>query len=345
MGLLCILLVGLVTASRKARMRGNGQMVGGLFETRTRTASGTNIYKAYVDILDNMKQQPCSGPELKLLSRSVTARWWQPQDRKGSDNVYSAWVRRKCSSRPSHRVIEVGSLDGLQAIEAAEAGCLVEVVEPSPANMKRALRARQKAGIDEDRLRILDVAAASSGGFASFRATLNPKNEVDGAFDGLFQQGNAGLFGSTTIHVKKERLDVLFAAPSQRIDLLKIDVQGAEWDVLEGAEGMLETVKAILVEVSPSLTAAAGGFNITRAINRLQYLVDHGWNLYIVDLVSFHHRKAYFRRHRLPDPPACASQFLQYLLATSKVPEDEMRLGMWADMLLVNKRHAAIYKH
>lgn len=55
----------------------------------------------------------------------------------------------------------------------------------------------------------------------------------------------------TTAPVRTERLDAVLEEDTLPTNcLLKIDVQGAELDVLEGAEGILPKVGHILVEVS-----------------------------------------------------------------------------------------------
>jgi FkbM family methyltransferase len=57
--------------------------------------------------------------------------------------------------------------------------------------------------------------------------------------------------GKTTRHTcQVRRLDTMYGAESDAIDLLKIDVEGFEFAMLEGASSTLERVRGVVVEVS-----------------------------------------------------------------------------------------------
>eukprot|EP00756_Hemistasia_phaeocysticola_P030662 Hpha_TRINITY_DN16303_c2_g23::TRINITY_DN16303_c2_g23_i1::g.61868::m.61868 len=346
-----LMLLMLLPAPAAGVIRGRARN-GKVFKTWVDTEQyGRKLHRGYNALLDEVTlRTPCRGPQLKLLKESVELpEWARPVNSRGrilSDNLYSAMVKKRCRGRLDNSerrlVVEVGSLDGLQAIEAVRAGCMVKALEPSPANFNRTLLERSKAGITSTRMRVYNKAAASSSGSAVFRATLQHKkgSEDIGAFNGIVAGRSMGgsLFGRDLVTVRTERLDSLLARHGT-IELLKIDVQGWEWGVLDGAEGVLANVKKVLVEVSPVLTQmATGQFDVQRTVDRLESLASKGWELYIVDLVSF------FHMYRLPDPPLCASVFLEFLASSSRTNETgggsgwETSHGIWADMLFVNPR-------
>jgi FkbM family methyltransferase len=80
-----------------------------------------------------------------------------------------------------------------------------------------------------------------------------------------------------TFEVATRRLDTLVPQPidTQRA-LLKVDVQGAELDVLAGATGILDRVHAVIVEVSFVRSYAGGADALTVA----RWLTEHGFRLF-----------------------------------------------------------------
>lgn len=79
------------------------------------------------------------------------------------------------------------------------------------------------------------------------------------------------------IDVELKRLDEVIT-PSTNIDLIKIDVEGAEFGVLQGAEGLLKQQKPIVVF---ECGLGASDFYGTNPLDIYQYLVQTiGLNLY-----------------------------------------------------------------
>jgi FkbM family methyltransferase len=107
-----------------------------------------------------------------------------------------------------------------------------------------------------------------------------------------------------TLPIEVRRLDALGAetVPFERM-LLKIDVQGAELDVLEGASGVLDRVRLALVEVSfvraysggasaPDVIAqfAARGFRLLDLVDTLRLSDAEGRGLREADLLFVNDR-------------------------------------------------------
>jgi FkbM family methyltransferase len=86
-------------------------------------------------------------------------------------------------------------------------------------------------------------------------------------------------------------LDALTAAPSARqVDLVKIDVEGSEWDVLSGMRDGLASRRyaAIVLELHPALLRARRA-DASACVRLLQ---DHGYRGWTIDLSPAAYRKA-----------------------------------------------------
>eukprot|EP01062_Namystynia_karyoxenos_P030560 TRINITY_DN2280_c0_g1_i6.p1 TRINITY_DN2280_c0_g1~~TRINITY_DN2280_c0_g1_i6.p1 ORF type:complete len:412 (+),score=84.97 TRINITY_DN2280_c0_g1_i6:68-1303(+) len=268
-----------------------------------------------------------------------------PARASAADALYSAMVHALCTQPGAERaplVVEVGSFDGRQAAEAAAAGCRVIAMEPSPPNLKKVLAAKREGDFSDEQFKVLPTAAAAEGGTALFRAELTRDHSLAGAGDGLAgdtveRTGPMRFLGSDHIAVRvgTARLDDALGG-EPRVDLLKVDVQGAEWEVLRGAAGLLRSgrIGAALVEVSPVLTTAMAGsqrpFNVSAAVAHIGRLAAAGLQPYIVDVASM-----FFVP--LPPPPRCAPALLRYLASSAGLLGEswQSRWGLWADLLFV----------
>jgi FkbM family methyltransferase len=146
-------------------------------------------------------------------------------------------------------VIDVGANRGQFAVFAARRFPLARLIcfEPLPDARTRLRRAVSGLG----RVTLLDVALGAANGPAQFHVS-----EADDSSSLLpigpgQREAFPGTEERTTIGVEVRRLDAaLTQADLAGPVLLKIDVQGGELGVLKGAEGLLPSIDAILVEAS-----------------------------------------------------------------------------------------------
>jgi FkbM family methyltransferase len=146
-------------------------------------------------------------------------------------------------------VIDVGANRGQFAVFAAHRFPLAALIcfEPLPGPRSQLQRAVGMVG----RLRVLDVAVGAANEDAEFHVSA-----ADDSSSLLpIGQGQRDAFPGTqersTMTVQVRRLDAVLAAGELAAPvLLKIDAQGGELGVIQGAEQLLPTIDAVLVEVS-----------------------------------------------------------------------------------------------
>jgi len=151
---------------------------------------------------------------------------------------------------PGMHVVDVGAHIGWYSVLAGRAigsTGLVDAVEPWPENVEF-LRANIALN-DLENVRVHTVAAGTASGKRAFNIT--EASDSHGFF--------AHPLAATTqqIDVEVVPLDDLVEAPAE---LAKIDVEGAELDVLEGMRGLIEASErlSLLVEWNPSCQRSAG---------------------------------------------------------------------------------------
>jgi FkbM family methyltransferase len=165
-------------------------------------------------------------------------------------------------------VIDVGANSGQFAFMASRAlpGLPVHAFEPDPEVFAQLEVTCTRFRIDGTRH---NVALADAEGTRTFH------QQSDRVNSSLLPRTDGPA--ARTFDVVTRRLDALVPTPIDvRRGLLKIDVQGAELDVLLGATGMLDRVQALLVEVSFVRSYAGGADALTVA----RWLRDHGFQLF-----------------------------------------------------------------
>lgn len=140
-------------------------------------------------------------------------------------------------AKPGATVIDVGANIGYFALLFAEAvgeHGRVLCVEPDPANLRELRRNVERNGLSN--VEVLATAAGSRDGMVGLMTGLNSRVTDDGA--GVLQ-------------VPVRMVDSI--AP-ERVDLLKVDVEGFEWEVLKGAARVIEAGGAtVWLELHPAL--------------------------------------------------------------------------------------------
>ena len=150
-------------------------------------------------------------------------------------------------TRPNH-LIDVGANKGQFSLAALSVARHIEIdcFEPLPAARAVLERWSSKASAN---IRIHRTALSTAEGSADFYVTN--REDSSSFFRPTAVQQDAGVNVKTMIAVQTQRLDA--ALSRERIlrpALLKIDVQGAELDVLGGVGNLFDVIDYIYLEVS-----------------------------------------------------------------------------------------------
>jgi FkbM family methyltransferase len=141
--------------------------------------------------------------------------------------VWMSWIQ------PGDLFIDVGANVGLYAIIALECGAEVVAVEPDPASVQRLKRNLALNGYPAS---IIEAALAEEAGIRAFTVGLDSTNRL-----------SEGEPSPTTRTVLALTLDDILAGRSARG--VKIDVEGAEWQVLRGGENALREGRIDLLQL------------------------------------------------------------------------------------------------
>lgn len=174
--------------------------------------------------------------------------------------------------RPGSNVLDLGANIGYFTMLSAElvgpTGSVI-AVEPNPTNARLIEASRRANGFSQ--VTIIQVAAGPAPGLLvlhrahSNGTTSAPPDDV------------TALLDSETVGCV--RADTL-VPEGRRIDLIKVDVEGAEYLALSGCTGIIARDRpAIVTEFSPSLMPGISGIS-GRAY--LDWLIGHGYRLRIV---------------------------------------------------------------
>lgn len=144
---------------------------------------------------------------------------------------------------PDTTFLDVGANIGLTAVPllAHQPDCRVVSVEASPDTLQY-LRRTHAASAHRPRWDVIGCAAGSARGTADFHVS-SPEN---GAFDGFRDTQRGGAKRQVTVDVRT--LDDIWSELGRpKVSAIKIDVEGAETEVLHGARELLNTEKPPLV--------------------------------------------------------------------------------------------------
>lgn len=144
-------------------------------------------------------------------------------------------------------VIDIGANEGAfsGAVLAVAPQARIVAVEPSPAPRER-LRGRLGS---IPNVEILDCAVSATSGTAPFHLTAHDHNSsLHSPRPEMQTTVDTGWAPVADIEVRTVTLDELVG--DRTADVLKIDVQGAEMDVLRGGETTLSRARAVLLEMN-----------------------------------------------------------------------------------------------
>jgi len=142
-------------------------------------------------------------------------------------------------------IVDVGAYIGTYTLVACKEGAQVIALEPDPDNYN-VLRSNIELNGCTDRVKPLMIAAGSKEG-------LLPLYKGQSSATSSIVQGFRTATSEVKTHVKVDTLDNILAREGSvhdlRIDYLKIDVEGAEVDVLRGTEETLKRTRYLQIEV------------------------------------------------------------------------------------------------
>lgn len=172
------------------------------------------------------------GETLQVYVNTPFSRQWYTAARAASPEI--VWIRQNL--RPGHVVADVGANNGFTGVLFARAvGATGRVVgfEPSPANLEAARENIRLNGIGN-----FELVAAAVG---AVPATVS--------FDPGF--GNGAVAAGGPIEVPQVTLDAHFG--TSRVDLIKLDIEGYEFEALRGARHLLGRHPALAIEIHVAL--------------------------------------------------------------------------------------------
>jgi FkbM family methyltransferase len=144
--------------------------------------------------------------------------------------------------QPGWIVLDVGANSGVYAVQQARRGARVYAFEPNPGCHRR-LRKAISANALEDRVTAFNCALGAGAGSAELMVPAGLTTM--GSLRPQWAPGPGGV----RVQVEVDTLDrVARRLGIDDVDLLKIDVEGLEIDVLEGAREMLARVDRVVIE-------------------------------------------------------------------------------------------------
>jgi FkbM family methyltransferase len=173
---------------------------------------------------------------------------------------------------PGGTFVDVGANQGFYTILASRlvgATGRVYAFEPAPTE---AGKLRSNLRLNRCRNVIVEeIAVGAADGHAPFHLYLGHQ----GSWSGLRKGASDVAVKGRVIDVPVVRLDDYFASrPLERLDIMKIDVEGGELPVLQGAAGLIGRFRPIIIcEVEPRRTAQWGydAGAILKALEKMDY--------------------------------------------------------------------------
>lgn len=149
------------------------------------------------------------------------------------------------SVRDGDLVLDVGANHGVFSRIALQLGCSVVAVEASPENIPY-LTNRLSGYTGSENHTIVNAAVAATNG----RVTLDVSGEG--------QEHSIGE-GKNSVEVDSRTLDSITNEREKAPDIVKIDVEGAENEVVQGGHETLQSARVILCEIHKNKIADLGG--------------------------------------------------------------------------------------
>ncbi len=173
---------------------------------------------------------------------------------------------------PGSIVLDIGANTGYYSLVAAPRAAHVYAFEPAPL-LRKAIEANCKLNNLEN-IVVVPIAAGAGPGTATLYLSATDNT------------GMTGMRPAENFSGRQETVAVmdidgwLFSQQIEKVDLVKIDVEGAEMEVLQGMSGMLDSNNPVIfIEVIGSLL---GGYGHTpEAV--FQFLEEKGFKAWLPD--------------------------------------------------------------
>ena len=212
--------------------------------------------------------------------RPVTLR--RPTERLGS--AYGGWVVLPDQLDERSVVYSAGVGEDTSFDEAliGRFGCRVHAIDPTPKALEHIER-RRAAGALDQRFECLPYALGAEDGRATFRLPSNDEH-----VSGSMEAEAAGL-GEQTLDVEVRSLaSVARELGHDRIDLLKVDIEGSEYQLVEGLCRDPFPVAQFLFEVHPQMFADG----LERTERAVGALCDLGYEVFAVSRLAMEYHLA-----------------------------------------------------
>ncbi len=207
---------------------------------------------------------------------------------RGSYNEFVTWIHQLQLPSSTACIFDVGANHGdfSRAASACVGSAHVWLFEPLPMLWPLLERqVRERAG----RWSVQPFALGAAPGTLALQVAAG--DDSIGSFVGFgaaYQGANPTGAAANSIESRIETIDAFCRAQGiERIDLMKIDVEGFEFDVMEGARQMLTRTTALIVEVS---LIRHGGGDLAPLLRMLELLERSG--LHLVDLIPSYFSRA-----------------------------------------------------
>lgn len=223
---------------------------------------------------------------------------------------------------PGDRVVDVGGNRGVYAYRLARLGAQVEVFEPNPA----CTSVLQAWAAHHPSVRVHAVALSSHEGTAALHIPVGAGG-VEHDSSASLESGSGGSVRDQVVPLR--RLD---SFRFEQVKLIKIDVEGHEYGVLEGAAQTLSGSKpALLIEIEQRHLSRpiAEVFDKVRSAGYRGYFLERGALVPIERFdVAVHQDLARFARHE-----AYVNNFLF-------LHEERIRVGAYSSLLADSRQRA-----
>jgi FkbM family methyltransferase len=215
-----------------------------------------NISFIFKSILPNRLRIPISGSFKLKIAKGKTLKiatnptsyitkqlFWE-----GADHYeFTVFFKKLLSS--SEYFIDVGANFGYYSLLAAKLKDNIQIhaFEPSPGPLKYLRENIQQNGV-EHVIKVYNLALSDSDEILDFYIVMNKKFPQFLNLSGEHNTGSKNLKNATQIKVESTSLDKLYDLKKiENVDLIKIDVEGAENSVIKGAEILIEQFKPKII--------------------------------------------------------------------------------------------------